>query len=332
MAASTTSDAGGVDVKEPSAATMIASGHVTALPIPEPARLASYLSSLTLSSSPPPSFSPSSVRYAVYSSEHQLPYIQSLIDMDLSEPYSIFTYRYFLNNFPHLCFLAMIPNPHPPPPLQPPSPPSSPTSLPPHPHPPDLCIGTIICKLSTHHPRSSSSSSLLPSPLDPRLHRHARHLPPLPPPRRRLPPRRPCPHPHAPTPRRRRRPRNRNSQHRSPPPLRGQRLRPRRAAAQVLPQRGGRVQAQGVVDVGGGEEEEGEGEGEGREKEGGRAKGRSEEEGGGGREGGEGKGREEGDKEEMGRQGEEAGPGGDTRGAIGSDEVFDDEEGDDVDD
>lgn len=30
----------------------------------------------------------------------------SLVDAELSEPYSIFTYRYFLRNWPHLCFLA----------------------------------------------------------------------------------------------------------------------------------------------------------------------------------------------------------------------------------
>lgn len=29
-----------------------------------------------------------------------------LISHDLSEPYSIFTYRYFINNWRHLCFLV----------------------------------------------------------------------------------------------------------------------------------------------------------------------------------------------------------------------------------
>ena len=32
----------------------------------------------------------------------QLPLIASIIDRELSEPYSIFTYRYFLNNWPEL--------------------------------------------------------------------------------------------------------------------------------------------------------------------------------------------------------------------------------------
>ena len=30
-----------------------------------------------------------------------------LIEKDLSEPYSVFTYRYFIHNWPHLCFLAV---------------------------------------------------------------------------------------------------------------------------------------------------------------------------------------------------------------------------------
>ena len=33
----------------------------------------------------------------------QLPLISGLIDQELSEPYSVFTYRYFLNNWPELC-------------------------------------------------------------------------------------------------------------------------------------------------------------------------------------------------------------------------------------
>ena len=50
-----------------------------------------------------------SLKIVPYSGEEQLPDIQELIDQDLSEPYSVFTYRYFLNQWPHLCYLAMIP-------------------------------------------------------------------------------------------------------------------------------------------------------------------------------------------------------------------------------
>ena len=76
-----------------------------------------------------------------YSSEHQLPYIQSLIDRDLSEPYSIYTYRYFINNWPHLALLALV---HLPTTSdtnsQPAEAAASATST--------YCVGTIICKLS----------------------------------------------------------------------------------------------------------------------------------------------------------------------------------------
>ena len=47
------------------------------------------------------------VRYIKYSSEEFLQGIVDLISLDLSEPYSIFTYRYFINNWPQLCFLAV---------------------------------------------------------------------------------------------------------------------------------------------------------------------------------------------------------------------------------
>nr|XP_002119286.1 N-alpha-acetyltransferase 30 [Ciona intestinalis]XP_026695912.1 N-alpha-acetyltransferase 30 [Ciona intestinalis] len=45
--------------------------------------------------------------YARYSSELQMPAIMHLITKDLSEPYSIYTYRYFIHNWPHLCYLAI---------------------------------------------------------------------------------------------------------------------------------------------------------------------------------------------------------------------------------
>lgn len=41
-----------------------------------------------------------------YQDERQLSDIMSLVDRDLSEPYSIFTYRYFLHNWPGLCFVV----------------------------------------------------------------------------------------------------------------------------------------------------------------------------------------------------------------------------------
>jgi len=44
--------------------------------------------------------------YARYKNELQMPAIMHLITKDLSEPYSIYTYRYFIHNWPHLCFLV----------------------------------------------------------------------------------------------------------------------------------------------------------------------------------------------------------------------------------
>ncbi|XP_017756905.1 PREDICTED: N-alpha-acetyltransferase 30-like isoform X2 [Eufriesea mexicana] len=63
------------------------------------------------------------IRYVSYTSELQMPNIMKLIQKDLSEPYSIYTYRYFIYNWPKLCFLAM--------------------------HG-DECVGAIVCKLDIH--------------------------------------------------------------------------------------------------------------------------------------------------------------------------------------
>lgn len=48
------------------------------------------------------------IQYVVYESEEQMPDIIRLITKDLSEPYSIYTYRYFIHNWPKLCFLVSI--------------------------------------------------------------------------------------------------------------------------------------------------------------------------------------------------------------------------------
>uniref|UniRef100_A0A158P732 N-terminal methionine N(alpha)-acetyltransferase NatC n=1 Tax=Angiostrongylus cantonensis TaxID=6313 RepID=A0A158P732_ANGCA len=41
-----------------------------------------------------------------YKDENQIGDIMRLITKDLSEPYSIYTYRYFIHNWPELCILA----------------------------------------------------------------------------------------------------------------------------------------------------------------------------------------------------------------------------------
>jgi peptide alpha-N-acetyltransferase len=48
------------------------------------------------------------LRIEEYRDETQLPDIMTLVDRDLSEPYSIFTYRYFLQGWPSLCYLAWV--------------------------------------------------------------------------------------------------------------------------------------------------------------------------------------------------------------------------------
>ncbi|KAK4691963.1 hypothetical protein P7C70_g9230, partial [Phenoliferia sp. Uapishka_3] len=64
-------------------------------------------STLPTSSSLPPDVPPSTparptpraVKYRRYSSESDIPAIMSLIDEELSEPYNIYTYRYFLQDW-----------------------------------------------------------------------------------------------------------------------------------------------------------------------------------------------------------------------------------------
>ena len=46
------------------------------------------------------------VSYVPYKSEVQMPDIMRLMRTDLSEPYSIYTYRYFIHNWPRLCILV----------------------------------------------------------------------------------------------------------------------------------------------------------------------------------------------------------------------------------
>ena len=46
------------------------------------------------------------VVYSVYKDERVLPAIMKLISSDLSEPYSIYTYRYFIHNWPNHCYIV----------------------------------------------------------------------------------------------------------------------------------------------------------------------------------------------------------------------------------
>ncbi|KAJ9132888.1 hypothetical protein P3X46_033713 [Hevea brasiliensis] len=63
------------------------------------------------------------IEYVSYGGEHHLPLIMSLVDQELSEPYSIFTYRYFVYLWPQLSFLAFHKG---------------------------KCVGTVVCKMGEH--------------------------------------------------------------------------------------------------------------------------------------------------------------------------------------
>ncbi|KAL6508128.1 N-alpha-acetyltransferase mak3 [Orobanche hederae] len=68
-------------------------------------------------------FKESEIDYVSYGGEHHLPLIMNLVDQELSEPYSIFTYRYFVYLWPHLSFLAFHKG---------------------------KCVGTVVCKMGDH--------------------------------------------------------------------------------------------------------------------------------------------------------------------------------------
>lgn len=46
------------------------------------------------------------IEYVEYTDESMLNDVKMLVSKDLSEPYSVFTYRYFLHNWPKLCICA----------------------------------------------------------------------------------------------------------------------------------------------------------------------------------------------------------------------------------
>ncbi|KAF9666996.1 hypothetical protein SADUNF_Sadunf16G0287000 [Salix dunnii] len=70
-------------------------------------------------------FDASEIEYVSYGGEHHLPLIMNLVDQELSEPYSIFTYRYFVYLWPQLSFLASAFHK-------------------------GKCVGTVVCKMGDH--------------------------------------------------------------------------------------------------------------------------------------------------------------------------------------
>ncbi|PWZ29136.1 N-alpha-acetyltransferase MAK3 [Zea mays] len=65
------------------------------------------------------------ITYVSYGGEQHLPLVMSLVDEELSEPYSIFTYRYFVYLWPQLTFLAFDARD-------------------------GKCVGTVVCKMGEH--------------------------------------------------------------------------------------------------------------------------------------------------------------------------------------
>ncbi|KAJ2659200.1 n-terminal acetyltransferase c complex catalytic subunit mak3 [Coemansia sp. RSA 1200] len=70
------------------------------------------------------------IQFKTYTSESDLHPAIKLIERDLSEPYSIYTYRYFVHQWPRLCILAH----------------DTSTAE-------NECVGVIICKLEPHRRR-----------------------------------------------------------------------------------------------------------------------------------------------------------------------------------
>ncbi|KAF4684912.1 N-alpha-acetyltransferase 30 [Perkinsus olseni] len=73
-----------------------------------------------------------SLEYLSYRDENDLPALTQLIEKDLSEPYSVFTYRYFLNRWPELCIMCIDNE-------------SADKKI----------IGCVVCKLDEHHSHHS---------------------------------------------------------------------------------------------------------------------------------------------------------------------------------
>ncbi|CAO3573328.1 unnamed protein product [Mortierella alpina] len=101
------------------AATAATTASITASKVKTPTAKSTTTTTTTTVAPLPP------IEYVQYESEHQLSGMMSLIENDLSEPYSIYTYRYFLHQWPKLSFLAMDKDK-------------------------GICIGVVVCRLEPH--------------------------------------------------------------------------------------------------------------------------------------------------------------------------------------
>lgn len=67
------------------------------------------------------------ISYRQYKDESDLATVAHLIDCELSEPYTVYTYRYFLHQWPKLCYIA---------------------------YDDDKPFGTVVCKMDMHRDKA----------------------------------------------------------------------------------------------------------------------------------------------------------------------------------
>ena len=94
----------GSDVGEQKLQVISAVQHTKAL-------MSGNIPSATAEPALPPKKPTPNLRYVSYGTEKEspfLPAIRQLISNDLSEPYSIYVYRYFLYQWGHLCFMVRL--------------------------------------------------------------------------------------------------------------------------------------------------------------------------------------------------------------------------------
>ena len=69
-------------------------------------QLAERLQNMEISNERTKPYIKDGILYESFQDETQLPFITKLMEADLSEPYSIYTYRYFIHNCPQLCWIV----------------------------------------------------------------------------------------------------------------------------------------------------------------------------------------------------------------------------------
>lgn len=87
--------------------------------------MTSLIDQLPPAGSSPENGEQNEIQFFPYKDETEMSEIMSLVQIDFSEPYNIYTYRYFIHNWPQLCFLAREKGT-------------------------EVIVGAIVCKLDQH--------------------------------------------------------------------------------------------------------------------------------------------------------------------------------------